>query len=121
MDRRRQEIEDFEVEQARLKGQAERLLDLKQADKEAEAAKKAAEAGAMKGAEKGEPDKEATDKAEAAKTDTPEAKPGAPARTPFAAAPAPKSDEVGANAPPPPPRRPKTRPTQVDPKPGGLY
>jgi uncharacterized protein involved in outer membrane biogenesis len=127
MDRRRQEIQDFEVEQERLKGQADRLRDLEQADKaaEAEAAKKAAEAAAMKAAaEKAEPDKGATDKTQAAKTDTPEGRP-APAKAPFAPAPAPRSDEVGANAPPPaaptPPRRPKTRPTQVDPTPGKLY
>ncbi len=45
MDRRRREIEDWQVEQARLKGQAERLRDLEEADKatEAEAAKKAAQ------------------------------------------------------------------------------
>ncbi|HLX99423.1 MAG TPA: AsmA-like C-terminal region-containing protein [Roseiarcus sp.] len=126
MDRRRQEIQDFEVEQARLKGQAERLRDLEQADKEAEAAKKAAEAAATKAAaEKAGPDKGATDKAQAAKTDMPEERPAAPAKAPFAPAPAPRSDEVGANAPPPaaptPPRRPRARPTQVDPAPGKLY
>ena len=117
MDRRRQEIQDFEVEQERLKGQAERLRRLEQADKEAEAAKKAA-------AEKAEPDVGTTDKAQAAKPETPEGKPPAQAKTPFAPAPAPRSDEVGANAPPPapaPPRRPRVRPTQVDPAPGKLY
>ena len=46
MDRRQQEIQDWEVEQARLKGQAERLRSLEEAEKaaEAEAAKRAAEA-----------------------------------------------------------------------------
>ena len=46
MDRRRQEIEDFEVEQARLKGLTEHLRALEEAEKAAEleaAAKKAAE------------------------------------------------------------------------------
>ena len=33
MDRRRQEIEDWEVEQQRLKGQADRLRDLEEAEK----------------------------------------------------------------------------------------
>lgn len=120
MDRRRQEIQDFEAEQERLKGRAERSRGLEQADKEAEAAKKAA-------AEKAEPDTGATDKAQAAKNGTPEGRPAETAKTPFAPAPAPapRSDEVGANAPPSaapaPPRRPKTRPTQVDPAPGKLY
>ncbi len=52
MDRRQQEIEDWEVEQARLKGQAERLRSLEEADKaaELEAAKKAAQAAADKAA-----------------------------------------------------------------------
>ena len=90
MDRRRQEIQDFEVEQARLKGQAERLRDLEQADKEAEAAKKAAEAAATKAAaEKAGPDKGATERAQAAKTDMPEERPAAAAKAPFAPAPAP--------------------------------
>ena len=44
---------------------------------------------------------------------------------PFAAAPAPKSDQVGANGPnspsPTPPPRPRTRPTQPEPQPGKLY
>ena len=54
LDRRRQEIEDWQVEQQRLKGQAERLHDLEEAEKaaEKEAAKKAAADNA--GAEKGE-------------------------------------------------------------------
>ena len=125
MDRRRQEIEDWQVEQARLKGQAERLRSLEEADKaaEAEAAKKAAEAAADKAAaEKAGADKGATDNADAAKADTPEGGSANRAKAPFAPAPAPKSDQIGANAPPPaatPPPRPKTRPTQVDPP--GLY
>ncbi len=114
LDRRRQEIEDWQVEQQRLKGQAERLHDLEEAEKAAEneAAKKAAADNA--GAEKGESVRPAA----------PEGGPATAPNAPFASAPAPKSDEVGANAPPPaptPPPRPKTRPTQVDPTPGKLY
>ena len=123
LDRRRQEIEDWQVEQERLKGQAERLRDLEEAEKaaEAEAAKKAADKAA---AEKAEAEKGATDNAQAVKTETPERGPAATANAPFAAAPAPKSDEVGANGPrpgaPTPPPRPRARP-QLDPAPGGLY
>ena len=122
MDRRQQEIQDWEVEQARLKGQAERLRSLEEAEKaaEAEAAKRAAEAAADKPSEsrggkgrsgqfrRGEGRRRrATDK-------------GA-----VRVRPAPKSDQVGANGPgpaaPTPPPRPKARPTQVDPEPGKLY
>jgi uncharacterized protein involved in outer membrane biogenesis len=123
MDRRRQEIEDWEVEQKRLKGQAERLRTLEEAEKaaEAEAAKAAADKAAAQNAE-GE--KGAADNPPAVKPDKLEDRP-ATTKTPFAPAPAPKSDEFGANAPPPagptPPPRPKARPTQVDPAPGGLY
>jgi hypothetical protein len=125
MDRRQQEIEDWEVEQARLKGQAERLRSLEEADKaaELEAAKKAAQAAADKAAaQKAEDEKGAADNADAVKADTPE---GGPAKAPFAPAPAPKSDQVGANGPgpaaPTPPPRPKARPNQADPAPGKLY
>jgi hypothetical protein len=125
MDRRRLEIEDWQVEQARLKGQAERLRDLEEAEKaaEIEAAKKAAVDKAA--AEKAEAEMGAADNGEAVKPDTPDGGPATKANGPFAPAPAPKSDQVGANAPPPaaptPPPRPKTRPTQVDPAPGKLY
>jgi hypothetical protein len=124
MDRRRQEIEDWQVEQERLKGQAEHLRDLEEAEKaaEIEAAKKAAAGKAA--AEKAEPDKGAADNAQAVKTDTPQNAPAATTNAPFAPAPEPKSDQVGANAPPSaptPPPRPKARPTQVDPAPGRLY
>src|ERR1700721_274607 len=60
MDRREQEIQDWEVEQARLKGQAERLRSLQEAEKAAEdeSAKRAAEAAADKAAaQKGEQEK----------------------------------------------------------------
>jgi hypothetical protein len=114
MDRRRQEVQDWEVEQTRLKGQVERLRSLEEEEKaaEAEAAKKAPEAGANKASTgKAEAEKGAADNADAA-------------TTPFAPASTPKSDEVGANsstpAPTPPPR-PRLRPTHVDPAPGGLY
>jgi hypothetical protein len=120
MDRRQQEIQDWEVEQARLKGQAEHLRSLEQAEKaaEAEAASRAAEAAA---AQKAEEEKGAADNADAAKV----GEGGQPTKAPFAPAPAPKSDQVGANGPgpaaPTPPPRPKARPKQVDPAPGGLY
>ena len=152
MDRRRQEIEDFEVEQARLKGLAEHLRAMEEAEKaaELEAARKAAEAAAAKAAaekaaadkaaadkaaadkaaadkaaadkaaaDKAAADKAAADSAEAVKASTPDGE----AKAPFASAPAPKSDELGAAAPaaPMPPARPKARSTTGEPAPGGLY
>ena len=125
MDRRRQEIEDWQVEQERLKGQAQRVHDLEEAEKaaEIEAAKKAAADKAA--AEKAEPDKGAADNAQAVKPDTPQYAPATTTNAPFAPAPEPKSDQVGANAPPPaaptPPPRPRARPTQIDPAPSKLY
>jgi hypothetical protein len=127
MDRRRQEIEDWQVEQERLKGQADRLHDLEEAEKaaEAEAAKKAAEAAADKAAaEKAETDKGAADGAAPARPAMPQSGPATTANAPFAAAPAPKSEQFGVNGPPvgpTPPPRPRARPTLVDPAPGGLY
>jgi uncharacterized protein involved in outer membrane biogenesis len=121
MDRRRKEIEDWEVEQERLKGQAERLRDLQEADKaaEAEAAKKAAADKAA--ADKAETDKGAARAAEPIKPHAPEGGPATTANAPFAPAPpASKSEQFGANAPTPP-QRPKPRPAQVDPAPGKLY
>jgi AsmA-like C-terminal region/AsmA family len=118
MDRRQQEIQDWEVEQSRLRGQAERLRSLEEAQKaaEAEATRKATEAAA---AQKAEEEKGAMDGVDPA----PNGDGGQSKRAPFAAAPAPKSDQVGANGPSPaaptPPPRPKARPTQVDPP--GLY
>jgi hypothetical protein len=121
MDRRQQEIQDWEVEQARLKGQTERLHSLEEAEKaaEAETAKKAAEAAADKAAaQKAEQEKGAVDSVDPAKDGE-----GGQSRKPFASAPSPKSDQVGANGPgpaaPTPPPRPKARPMQVDPP--GLY
>ena len=117
MDKRQQDIQDWEAEQARLKGQAERLRALVEAEKaaEADAAKTAADKAAVRRAE----EKAAVDNA--VKTDASENAAATPAK-PFAAAPAPKSDEMGANGPAPrPPPRPKARPTQVDPAPGKLY
>jgi AsmA-like C-terminal region len=122
MDRRGQEIEDFEVEQSRLKGLAERLRAQEEAEKAAEleaAAKRAAEAAAEKAAA----EKAAADNAEAAKTD---GEATTAAKAPFAPAPAAaKSDELGANAPSPaapmPPVRPRARPAPGDLSPGGLY
>jgi hypothetical protein len=125
MDRRRQEIEDWQVEQERLKGQADRLHDLEEAEKasEAEAARKAAEAADKAAAEKAEPDKGAADGAPV-RPNVPQSGPAPAANAPFAAAPAPKSEQFGVNAPPAaptPPPRPRARPAQVDPAPGGLY
>ncbi len=124
MDRRQQEIQDWEVEQARLKGQAERVRSLEEAEKaaEAEAAKRAAEVAADKAAtQKAEEDKGAADKYDGAK----DGEGGQSTKAPFAAAPGSKSDQVGANGPglgaPTPPPRPRTRPTQGDPAQGGLY
>ena len=143
MDHRQQEIEDFEVEQARLKGLTEHLRAEEEAEKAAEAeaaARKAAAAAAEKAAadkaaaDKAAADKEAADKAaadkaaagnaEAVKAETPDGDAAAAAKAPFAPAPAaPKSDELGANAPAPPmpPARPKARSAPGDPTPGGLY
>jgi AsmA family/AsmA-like C-terminal region len=125
MDRRQQEIQDWEVEQARLKGQAEHLRSLQEAEKaaDAEAAKRAAEAAADKAAaQKAEHEKGGADNFDPAKGGDG----GQPTKAPFAPAPAPKSDQVGANglspaAPTPPPRPTKARPTQVEPEPGKLY
>ena len=66
MDRRQQEIQDWEAEQARLKGQADRLRDLEEAEKaaDAEATRKAAEAAAAKRAAEAAADKAAAAKAE---------------------------------------------------------
>jgi hypothetical protein len=125
MDRRRQEIEDFGVEQARLKGLAEHLQAEEEAEKAAEieaAAKKAAELAAEKAAA----EKAAADNAEAVKAETPGGEGATAAKAPFApASAAPKIDELGANAPSPaapmPPVRPKARLTPADQTPGGLY
>jgi hypothetical protein len=125
MDRRRQEIEDFEVEQARLKGLAERLRAEEEAQKAADleaAAQKAAEAAAEKAAA----EKAAADNAEAAKPQTPDGEATTAAKAPFApASAAAKSEELGADAPSPaapmPPVRPKARLTPAQPTPGGLY
>ena len=136
MDRRQQEIEDFKVEQSRLKGLSEHLRAMEDAEKaaELEAAKKAEEAAAAKAAaekaaaekaaaEKAAADKAAADGAEAVKAETPDGDAATAAKAPFASAPAPKSDELGAAAPaaPMPPARPKVRSTPVEPAPGGLY
>ena len=118
MDRRRQEIQDWEAEQARLKGQAEHLRSLEEAEKaaEADAAKTAADEATTRKAQ----EKAAVDNA--VKTDASEKAAATTTKAPFAAAPAPKSEEMGANGPAPrPPPRPKARPTQVDPAPGKLY
>jgi len=120
MDRRRQEIEDFEVEQARLKGLTEHLRAEEEAEKAA-AEKAAAEKAAV---EKAAAEKAAADNAEAAKAETPDGGATA-AKGAFAPAPAAKTDELGANAPaaapPMPPTRPKARSTPGEPAPGGLY
>ena len=69
MDRRRQEIEDFEVERARLKGLAERLKAQEEAEKAAEIEEAAKKAAAL-AAEKAAAEKAAADNAEAAKSET---------------------------------------------------
>ncbi len=124
MDRRQQEIQDWEVEQTRLRGQAEHLRSLEEAQKaaEAEEAKGGAEAATDKAAaQKAKAEKGAANSVDPAK----DGEGGQSKNAPFTSAPAPKSDEVGANGPSPaaptPPPRPKARPTQVDPAPGKLY
>ena len=118
MDRRGQEIEDFEAEQARLKGLSEHLRTME--EEKAAAEKAAAEKAA---AENAAAEKAAADNAEAAKAETPSGEAQTAAKAPFASAPAPKRDEVGAAAPaaPMPPTRPKARATPGEPAPGGLY
>jgi uncharacterized protein involved in outer membrane biogenesis len=124
MDRRQQEIQDWQVEQSRLKGQTERLRSLEEAEKaaELEATKKAAQAAADEAAG----DKPETEKgAEAVKPGAPEDRPDGAAKAPFAPSAAAKSDQFGANGPGPtaprPPPRPRAHPTQNDPAASGLY
>ena len=125
MDRRRQEVEDWRAEQARLKGLTEHLRAEKEAEKAAEreaAEKKAGEAAA----DKADADKAPAETAGAVKGETLEDAPAAAAKAPIASAPsAPRSDEVGTNAPfsaaPMPPVRPKARPAPPDPTQGGVY
>ena len=131
MDRRRQEIEDFEVEQARLKGLTEHLRAEEEAEKAAEARSGGEEGRGGRPRprlKKQRPRKQRRtkpppSKAEAGKDETPDGEAATAAKAPFAPAPAPKSDELGANAPAPPtpPTRPKARSTPADPAPGGLY
>jgi AsmA-like C-terminal region len=118
MDRRQHDVQDWEVEQARLKGQVERLRSLEEAQKaaNAEAVKRAAEAAA---AQKATEEKGPANGADATK----DGEDGKSGKAPFA--PAPKSDQMGANgagssAPTPPPR-PRVRPNQAEPEPGKLY
>ncbi len=132
MDRRAAEIEDWRVEQARLKGLTERL----QADREAAeraAAEKAAvekaaadKAAAEKAAvekaaaeralaEKAAAEKAAADKAAAEILGVP--LPGGPAVQNPATS---EADALGGNAPTPP-HRPKQRPASADPTQSGLY
>ena len=127
-DRRQQEIEDYEVEAARLKGLSEHLRAEEEAEKaaEIEAAKRAAEAAEKAAAEKAAAEKAAVDNAEAVKAEAPDGEAATAAKAPFLPAPpAVKSEELGANpppaAPPIPPARPKARSTPGDPTPGGLY
>ena len=111
MDKRAAEIEDWRVEQARLKGLAEKLA----ADREAEA--KAA-------SEKAAAEKAAAERALAEPELPPELPP--PDRSLAPSQVAPRGDELGANSPPVvaplPPARPKPRPTPPpDPTASGLY
>jgi hypothetical protein len=125
LDRRQQEIDDWRAEQARLKGLTEHLRGEEEAEKAAEreaAEKKAAQAAA----DKADAEKAAAETAGAAKSETLESAPAQAAKAPITpASTAPRSDEVGANAPfsaaPAPPIRPKARPAPADPTQGGLY
>jgi DNA polymerase III gamma/tau subunit len=128
MDRRQQEIEDWQNEQTRLKGLSEHLRVQEEADKaaELEAAEKAAQAAADKtAADKADAEKAAAENAAAVKAETPESGPAATAKAPLPpASNAARSDELGANAPsssaPTPPVRPKARSLSADPT-QGLY
>ena len=111
LDRRQEEIQDWEGEQERLKGLSEHLRVEEEADKaELEAADKAAQAAADKAAaEKADAEKAAAQNAGAVKADTPESGPGASAKAPLPpASNAARSDELGANAPSPARRRPRS-------------
>ena len=139
LDRREQEVEDWQVEQARLKGLAEHLRDQAEAEKAA-AEKAAAEKAA---AEKAAAEKAAAERAAAAKAlaEKAAAEKAAAERaaaeraaiekddqrspeTGSAPLPKPSAEELGVKAPaalPIPPPRPKPRPAPVDPTQGGLY
>ena len=138
MDKRAAEIEDWRVEQERLKGLSERLA-AEKAEEKAAAEKSAAEKAAAEkaAAEKEAAEKEAAERAAAEKAEAvkpfpqPELPPDLPIETapmvkPQTRAAAPSGDEeIGANAPavPLPPTRPKPRasPTVADPTASGLY
>ena len=129
MDRRAAEIEDWRVEQARLKGLTERLA----AEREAAAEKAAAEKAAAEkaAAEKAAAEKAAADKAavekSASQPDLPSdlspdngSNPAAGSNNSSI-----RADQLGVNAPPLdapiPPARPKPRPAPSDPTASGLY
>ena len=151
MDKRAAEIEDWRVEQARLKGLAEKLAADREAEAKAAAEKAAAEKAAAEraaaekaaaekaaaekaAAEKAAAEKAAAEKAAAAKAAAekalaqPELPPDVPPLDRPLAAPqvAPRGDELGANTPPVDPPRPPTRPKPrpappPDPTASGLY
>jgi hypothetical protein len=121
MDKRAAEIEDWRVEQARLKGLAEKLAGDREAEAKAAAEKAAAEKAA---AEKAAAEKAAAERALAEPELPPELPP--PDRSLAPSQVAPRGDELGANSPPVvaplPPARPKPRPTPPpDPTASGLY
>jgi hypothetical protein len=129
MDRRAAEIEDWRVEQARLKGLTERLAAEREAAAEKAAAEKAAADKAA--AEKAAAAKAAADKAAAEKAASqpdlpPDLSPnsGSNPATPSNDSSV-RADQLGVNAPPIdapiPPSRPKPHPTPSDPTASGLY
>jgi membrane protein involved in colicin uptake len=136
MDRRAAEVEDWRVEQARLKGLAEHLA----AEREAAAEKAAAEKAAAEKAaeEKAAAEKAASEKAAAEKAALqPELPPDLPAdgapilKPPTASGDSSgRADQLGVNAPPavapappvrPKPRTPAERAAPADPTASGLY
>ena len=112
MDRRQQEIQDWEVEQARLKGQAEHLRSLEEAEKaaDAEAAKRAAEVAADKAAtQKAEEDKGAADNVDGRRT----AKAGNRQRRRSRPLPRPRATKSAPMVLAPRPRRPRPGPRRA--------
>ena len=133
MDRRQQEIEDFEVEQARLKGLTEHLRAEEEAEKAAEieaAAKKAAEAAAEKAAAEQGGRRESSGRESGCRECRGGEGRGAgwrggdsrkgPVRTRAGRRRATNWASTRPR-PPMPPARPKARLTPGDPTPGGLY
>ena len=125
MDRRQQEIQDWEVEQSRLKGPS-RSLALSRGSGEGGRGRGGEKSGGSRsGQSRGAESRAGEGRSGRFRRGEGRRRRANRTKAPFAPAPAPKSDQVGANGPgpaaPTPPPRPKARPTQVDPEPGKLY